>query len=545
MDPHQDERITDWFDDRMTDKERERFEAELGVNPELREAADRYRETVEGVRRAMQQSEPPPSEDLVDRIMVGVSAQSAPRFRVLPWVGSAVAAAALVLIYFGLDWLPEESPESIPAARRAADDTSGIADSSAAGVQPKTGSSIDELEKNVRDQGIRSRKTDPKTSSGEPFGELAEGLVNDGLVNREIPEQSREGALRQIDAEFDAETMKQQQVGNDRETLEDRSVTLDSERPGSAEELRKAVRRMEIPPTPSKKVAESELADEMQLGARPVDRLRSKDKKSGARGRPKGDTARGAKSPEVGKAKKGLSVPAPVVVFEIPNDFATGSPRSGRRTQPQRAGRAGEQADLAALKFVRTPITSTGWRESGPPEVLYSLPESIGRARRAMRTDPGRAALRRTEQVEKEAEEKAEDKPEDKAAAPGESQRAQPLFEPADGDQVFEVRGTHEQVGEYLRKLSDLARQNRGTVTQSQITLQQRGYFSDRLRSLTLTEIGMAMRDNTADESRGLERVETIEEAKPSAPAPSAKTGDRANKEKGREQRVLIVVRRR
>jgi hypothetical protein len=47
-----DERLADWVDGRLSERDRERFEAELRVSPQLRERVDEYERTVQSVRAA-------------------------------------------------------------------------------------------------------------------------------------------------------------------------------------------------------------------------------------------------------------------------------------------------------------------------------------------------------------------------------------------------------------------------------------------------------------------------------------------------------------
>ncbi|MHC5066069.1 MAG: anti-sigma factor, partial [Planctomycetota bacterium] len=73
--PEQDERLADWVDGRLSKKDRERLEAEFGVNPELKAAAGEYRKMVEAVRGELQRTGDEP--DMSDRIMSGLDSRPA------------------------------------------------------------------------------------------------------------------------------------------------------------------------------------------------------------------------------------------------------------------------------------------------------------------------------------------------------------------------------------------------------------------------------------------------------------------------------------
>ena len=98
-----DERIADWVDGRLSPRELARLKAEFEVNSKLYRAAEDYRESVEQVRRALAEPEKP--VDLTDRVWKEIQVHSARRRlgRVLPFLASFAAAAAIILLFFALD----------------------------------------------------------------------------------------------------------------------------------------------------------------------------------------------------------------------------------------------------------------------------------------------------------------------------------------------------------------------------------------------------------------------------------------------------------
>ncbi|MBX3461733.1 MAG: hypothetical protein KF830_01065 [Planctomycetes bacterium] len=119
-----DDRIGDWVDGRLTGKDRERFEAELRVNPQLRQDLEQYERTVAVLRRALQ--EPGPSVQLADRILAAIAAgqgTTAPGrspWRLRPLVWSLATAAALLVVALLVDaWSGTGQPgKSLAVATR-------------------------------------------------------------------------------------------------------------------------------------------------------------------------------------------------------------------------------------------------------------------------------------------------------------------------------------------------------------------------------------------------------------------------------------------
>ncbi|MGE0142342.1 MAG: anti-sigma factor [Planctomycetota bacterium] len=98
--PIDDERIADWVDDELDEVQRTRFEAELRVNPQLRAAAEAYRDRVMALRGALRGGESL-GPQFTDRVMAAtVARREERRWRVLPLLGSALAASLLVGLWF-------------------------------------------------------------------------------------------------------------------------------------------------------------------------------------------------------------------------------------------------------------------------------------------------------------------------------------------------------------------------------------------------------------------------------------------------------------
>ncbi len=137
--PESDERLADWVDDRLSARDRERLEAEFGVNPELKSAAEDYRKMVEALRGELQREGDAP--DLSDRIMAGIDAapKAGGQRRIFPLMASAAAAAAILLTFFALDLMPG-AEQAAPTSARPQQLASGeeITDSESQDLDPKT-----------------------------------------------------------------------------------------------------------------------------------------------------------------------------------------------------------------------------------------------------------------------------------------------------------------------------------------------------------------------------------------------------------------------
>lgn len=88
-----DEVLADWVDGRLDEVELCAFEQRMASDPGFAAAAEEYRATVDLLRDELPDLAPPPA-DLVGRTMVQLQAGQRPRL--LPWLGSLAAAAALI-----------------------------------------------------------------------------------------------------------------------------------------------------------------------------------------------------------------------------------------------------------------------------------------------------------------------------------------------------------------------------------------------------------------------------------------------------------------
>lgn len=127
-----DERLADWVDGCMSDRERERFMAELRVNPQLQKDLAEYERTVQSLRAALQA--PTVSQgvaaqkDFADAVMAriahGAGAKAATpvvRSRPIALLWSLVAAAALFTLAVLLDRVPSPHLEQMADAGKAAE----------------------------------------------------------------------------------------------------------------------------------------------------------------------------------------------------------------------------------------------------------------------------------------------------------------------------------------------------------------------------------------------------------------------------------------
>ncbi len=133
-----DARFADWVDDRMSVRDRERFEAELRVNPALRLRAEDYRRTVETARQALRM--PMQEIDVADAVMArlqdgGGAITPAPvsparsivtswrraSHRAL-WFSGAVAAAVFALLGLLFRWDPAPQTTEVASGPAAGAD---------------------------------------------------------------------------------------------------------------------------------------------------------------------------------------------------------------------------------------------------------------------------------------------------------------------------------------------------------------------------------------------------------------------------------------
>lgn len=107
--PDLDERICEWVDGCLSERERARFEAELRVSPQLRQQLEEYEATVADLRDALQQ--PTVEVSLADRVMATIAAQPmespspATRWRGWPLAWTLASAAAVLVVVVWMDAL--------------------------------------------------------------------------------------------------------------------------------------------------------------------------------------------------------------------------------------------------------------------------------------------------------------------------------------------------------------------------------------------------------------------------------------------------------
>lgn len=145
--PHHDdvdERLCDWVDGRMSERERERFAAELRVNASLRQQLADYERTVAAIRAALQAPTTP--VPMADRVVAALATQqnrAAQPIVAMPWRGRswshlgfcAASAAALLLLALWIDsWAgrateplvsTDAAQAELPMAKQEADRAAG------------------------------------------------------------------------------------------------------------------------------------------------------------------------------------------------------------------------------------------------------------------------------------------------------------------------------------------------------------------------------------------------------------------------------------
>lgn len=155
--PHHDdvdERLCDWVDGRMTERERERFAAELRVNASLRQQLAEYEHTVAAIRAALQAPTTP--VPMADRVIAALATQqnrSAQPIVAMPWRGRswshlgfcAASAAALLLLALWIDSWAGRTPEKLVSTSEAAQADAGLrqADKSAPANDADAAASVD------------------------------------------------------------------------------------------------------------------------------------------------------------------------------------------------------------------------------------------------------------------------------------------------------------------------------------------------------------------------------------------------------------------
>lgn len=137
-----DERLCDWVDGRMNERERERFAAELRVNPSLRQQLAEYERTVAAIRAALQAPTRPVSAGdptagrMADRVFAALASQqnrAAQPVVAMPWRGRswrhlgwcAASAAALLVLALWIDSWAGREPEKTALVAAAEEPAAG------------------------------------------------------------------------------------------------------------------------------------------------------------------------------------------------------------------------------------------------------------------------------------------------------------------------------------------------------------------------------------------------------------------------------------
>ena len=119
-----DERFADWVDGRLKPSERAALEAEMARDPELHRAADEYRRSVQLVRSALAPGDMGGS--LADAVIAQLMPKaSRPPRAWRPYLASAVAAAALVLVFVVVRTIPPAEPARSDVARAPSEQLGG------------------------------------------------------------------------------------------------------------------------------------------------------------------------------------------------------------------------------------------------------------------------------------------------------------------------------------------------------------------------------------------------------------------------------------
>lgn len=114
-----DARLADWVDGRLSERDRERFVAELRVNPQLRKDLEDYEKTVAAVRAALQAPVRP--VQIADRVMAAIAVGNprsivGQRWRNRSFMWSLASAAALLLLALLVNtWSPATKTDTTAA----------------------------------------------------------------------------------------------------------------------------------------------------------------------------------------------------------------------------------------------------------------------------------------------------------------------------------------------------------------------------------------------------------------------------------------------
>lgn len=124
-----DERLADWVDGRMSEREQERFLAELRVNAQLRADLAAYEATLRAVRDALQAPTRPAA--MADRVLAAIASKASASPAAAPpssasrrWLWGLLPAAAALAVAFLIDaWTPAGPDATATPVAAAADAT--------------------------------------------------------------------------------------------------------------------------------------------------------------------------------------------------------------------------------------------------------------------------------------------------------------------------------------------------------------------------------------------------------------------------------------
>jgi hypothetical protein len=197
-----DERVADHVDGRLSARERDRFAAELRVNPQLRQDLADYERTVAAARQAL--TAPSAMGSIADRVLAAVAAEEAAAAAPQPknggfrfgWWSLASAAALLLLTLFIDRWsarpvaesATELAAENQPAENQPAENeqslAAGAADSAADLADAKRESPIEKDGRKLEDLLVGASEADDAKSSANGEQPMRLGSVGS---QRELP----------------------------------------------------------------------------------------------------------------------------------------------------------------------------------------------------------------------------------------------------------------------------------------------------------------------------------------------------------------------
>lgn len=461
-----DERFADWVDGRLDDVQRDRFEAELRVNSELRTAAEAYRRTVFAVRASLRDGDGM-GPAFADQLMARLAAESrARRFRLVPLLGSAAAAVLLAGLWFVVREFDGSTPESSEVAALRESDRDA----------KTTRKEIDRFYSDDLD--------DPSSSDSTAMAPGRAGEPPPLEVRR--PEENR--------AAFARESLEPKDEGGSVDDL-----LAFGAKAGEPVTTTSAARRLRAEDDESVR-ARTRAGDENIAPFRqPAERAKSADRFAGrvsaldsAR-----DALRAADDPATLDARLdpvfsfdfgslASSVEAPLVLLvELPADvallgdpappesggvgFSIGLQRDGS-TQGVVAGGGSEQILLAeerardvALQFFAVPIEQLQALSSNtlPPRLASMLVQELVPPQ--LQLGSPLQPVSDPEVTEKENKRVAPSTAA-KVAVPADKRTESGAYRPLPGDQAFRLEGDPAQVFEYLRALAPQVRKQSGTL---------------------------------------------------------------------------------